>query len=233
MSNQIRLNKYLADCGVAARRKADELIEAGKVKVNDKIVTELGIKVDPCLDKVSYQEKTVSPAKKVYIVLNKPAGYITAVSDDRDSKLVTDLVNIPERIFPVGRLDKDTTGLLLLTNDGELAHKLMHPSFEHEKTYEVSLRDEISDEDLGKLKRGVKLEDGMTAPAEIKKLEARKIELTIHEGRKRQVKRMLEVVGNKVVTLKRTKFARLKLEGLKVGEWTYLNEKKVERMLTN
>ncbi|MDD4351483.1 MAG: pseudouridine synthase [Candidatus Gracilibacteria bacterium] len=228
MSNLVRLNKYLAECGVSARRKADELIAAGKVKLNGKIVRELGVKIDPNIDQVEYAGNLLGQEKKIYIMLNKPAGYITAVSDDRDSRLVTDLVKVPFKIFPVGRLDKDTTGLLLLTNDGELANRLMHPRYEHDKTYQINLQREITDAALERLARGVELEDGMTAPAQAKRLGEKKISLTIHEGRKRQVKRMIEVVHNKVVSLKRVEFAGLVLETLKVGEWRFLKEDEVK-----
>ena len=230
MSNQVRLNKYLAECGVAARRKADELIAAGKVKINGKIVTELGTKIDPDLDQVEYRGKVLNLENKIYIILHKPAGYITAVSSERDVRLVTELVPVSQKLFPVGRLDQDTTGLLLLTNDGELAYRLMHPKFEHQKVYEILLRDKITARDLKELEQGVILEDGLTAPAEVWKLADKKIRLTIHEGRKRQVKRMLESVGNRVVSLKRVEFASLSLGNLKVGEWRILSEDEVKRL---
>jgi len=232
MSNQVRLNKYLAECGVAARRKADDLIATGQIKLNGKVVTELGTKIDPASDRVEYQGCALNSEKKIYIMLYKPAGYITAMSSERDVKLVAELVRVPEKIFPVGRLDKDTTGLLLFTNDGELTNRLLHPRYEHEKTYEISLQRELTEDALRELEQGVMLEDGMTAPAKAELLASRKLQLTIHEGRKRQVKRMLEAVGNKVVTLKRVAFAGLTLGDLKVGEWRELTAREVTMLCT-
>ncbi|MFA5876077.1 MAG: pseudouridine synthase, partial [Candidatus Margulisiibacteriota bacterium] len=169
-----RLQKYLADCGVASRRAAEKLITSGQVKVNGQVVAILGAKVDQEKDKVEYRGQVVSPQPRhIYIILNKPVGYLSACSAKKGEKTVLDLVKVPERIFPVGRLDKDSEGLLLLTNDGEFAHKLMHPSFEHEKEYVVAVHEKVSPRQISHLRDGVLLEDGKTYPARVKQLGAK------------------------------------------------------------
>lgn len=216
---KIRLQKFLADAGVASRRAAENLILAGKIKVNGKVVKVLGFKVDPDEDQVEYKREILKPkSKKVYIVLHKPFGYVTACQDQRE-KTVLDLVDVPERVFPVGRLDKDSTGLVLLTNDGDLAYKLTHPKFKHVKEYLVEVDKNISPTQLKQLKKGVSLDEQKTYPAQIKRLGAKKFLIAIHEGRNRQVRRMCQHVGLKVTRLKRTRLGKLHLGNLAEGEW--------------
>jgi len=222
----MRLNAFLANAGVASRRGADELIKAGKVIVNDRPgrlndnVTEM--------DVIKINDKSVKLRKSRYILLNKPSGYITTLKDEKGRRKVTDLVKIDERVVPVGRLDYATTGVLLLTNDGMLAHKLMHPSFEIDKVYEAEVQGKVSEEILNKLSIGIDLTDGKTSPAVAKQLSNNKIELTIHEGRNRQVRRMLDAVGLPVVKLHRSKYGPLDLKGLKSGEWRELTGDEVK-----
>lgn len=218
----MRLNAFLAKAGAASRRGADELIKTGRVKVNGK-PGRLNSEVND-RDEVLLDGQEVKMRKSRYILLHKPAGYITSLKDPEGRRKVTDLIDIEERVVPVGRLDYDTSGALLMTNDGQLAHKLMHPSFEVDKTYEVEVKGSIDREILNKLSIGIKLEDGVTAPATVKRLADNKIELTIHEGRNRQVRRMLAAVGLPVVKLHRSKYGPLDLLGLKPGEWRDLTE---------
>ena len=214
----IRLQKFLADCGVASRRAAEKLIINGKVKVNGQIVTTLGTRVSPASDKIEYGGRCLKPRRNfIYIILNKPVGFISACSTKAGEKTVLDLVKVKDRVFPVGRLDKDSEGLLLLTNDGELAHKLMHPSFEHEKEYEVEVQENILPGQLVSLRCGIRLADGMTCPARVKKFGLRRLSITIHEGRNRQVRRMCAAVGLTVLRLKRVRIGELRLGSLPVG----------------
>ena len=221
----MRLNAYLARAGVASRRGADEMIKAGRVMVNHRPgrfnddVTEQ--------DEVLLDNEQISLRKSRSLLLYKPAGYITTMKDPHGRRIVTDLVNIPERVVPVGRLDYNTTGVLLLTNDGQLAHALMHPSHEADKVYEATVEGRITEEMLEKLRNGVELEDGITAPAKVGKLTDNKIELIIHEGRNHQIKRMLAAVGLTVKKLHRSKYAGLELQGLKPGLWRDLDAREV------
>ncbi|MCL4472735.1 MAG: rRNA pseudouridine synthase [Actinobacteria bacterium] len=230
-----RLQKYLARAGIASRRKAEELIVAGRITVNGETVTELGTQVQSG-DVVWFDGKPVEPEKLEYHLLNKPAGVISAVSDDRGQRTVTELVPSQARLFPVGRLDRDTTGLIILTNDGRLAHGLMHPSFEVDKVYRAEVRGEVDEEALAKLRRGVKLEDGVTSPGEAACVGGSRkgnsmVELVIHEGRKRQVRRMLEAVGHQVVHLHRKRYAMLTDEGLPPGESRPLTGSEVSALI--
>lgn len=222
----MRLNAYLARAGVASRRGADELIKAGRVKVNSEI-GQLNTQVQDS-DFVTVDNQSVRSQKLRYILLNKPRNTVTTLHDPENRPTVIDVLKINERVVPVGRLDTNTTGVLLLTNDGELAHKLMHPSFGINKVYEAEVRGEITDEKLRKLEQGVELEDGKTAPAKALVLQGltlqQKIELTIHEGRNHQVKRMLEAVGLSVQKLHRSKYGPLDLAGLKSGKWRDLTD---------
>lgn len=218
----MRLNAFLARAGVASRRGADRLIKAGRISVNGRL-GKLNDEVSDA-DNIKVNGRRVSAQKLRYILLYKPAGYVTTLKDPENRVKVTDLVKIPERVVPVGRLDFNTTGVLLLTNDGELAHSLMHPSFEIDKVYEAEVEGAITDEILNLLSIGVQLEDGKTAPAKAKKLADNKIELTIHEGRNRQVRRMLAAVGLPVIKLHRSKYGPLDLSGLKPGGWRDLTE---------
>lgn len=225
----MRLNAFLARAGVTSRRGADELIKSGRVIVNGK-TGQLNDNVSED-DVVKIDDKQIKLRKSRYILLNKPAGYITTLKDPHGRRKVTDLVKIDERIVPVGRLDYDTTGVLVLTNDGQLAHRLMHPSFNVEKTYEAEVRGNITKEILNKLSIGVDLEDGKTAPARVKKLSEDKIELVIHEGRTHQVKRMLAAVGLETVSLHRRQYGPLTLAGLKSGQWREISEEEIQSLL--
>jgi len=217
----MRLNAFLARAGVASRRGADRLIKAGRISVNGRL-GQLNDDVSDA-DDVKVNGRRVSSQRLRYILLYKPAGYITTLKDPENRVKVTDLIKIDERVVPVGRLDFNTTGALLLTNDGELANKLMHPSREVDKVYEAEVEGTISEEILNRLSIGVKLEDGKTAPAKAKKLADNKVELTIHEGRQHQVKRMLAAVGLDVKKLHRSKYGPLGLDGLKPGRWRELS----------
>jgi 23S rRNA pseudouridine2605 synthase len=225
-SAQMRLNAYIARSGIASRRKADKLIQEGKVIVNGR--------TGQLNDDVSEQDTVVVSGKVIraetlhYILLNKPTGFVTTLDDPQGRPKVTDLVKISERVVPVGRLDMDTTGALLLTNDGDLAHRLMHPSFEINKVYEAEVEETITGEKLNKLSSGVKIDDQMTSPAGAKQIGPNKIELTIHEGRKHQVKKMLAVVGLPVKRLHRSHYGPLSLHGLKLGQWRELSSKELE-----
>ncbi|MHB1382062.1 MAG: pseudouridine synthase [Thermoleophilia bacterium] len=225
-----RLQKFLARSGVASRRKCEELIAAGRVTVGGRVVTEPGTRVEPG-DAVALDGRAVAPEKLRYVLLNKPAGVVTSASDPQGRPTVTGLVGGPGRVFPVGRLDLDTTGLLLLTNDGELAHRLMHPSFEIDKVYIAEVKGRLADEDAARLAAGIRLEEGMTAPAGVGVISAGAggsvVELVIHEGRKRQIRRMLEAVGHRVQRLHRRQYATLDDTGLSPGESRELDEAEV------
>jgi 23S rRNA pseudouridine2605 synthase len=224
----MRLNAFLARAGVASRRGADRLIKAGRVSVNGK-PGQLNDDVSDA-DDIKLNGRRVSTQKLRYILLNKPAGYVTTLKDPENRVKVTDLVKINERVVPVGRLDFNTTGALLLTNDGELTNKLMHPSFDVDKVYEAEVEGKITDEILNMLSIGVNLEDGKTAPAKARKLADNKIGLTIHEGRTHQVKRMLAAVGLTVKKLHRPKYGPLTTEGLKPGHWRDLSEEELSSL---
>lgn len=228
-----RLQKVMAHAGIASRRKAEQLILEGRVKVNGETVRELGRKVSP-EDFIEVDGKPIREEKKVYILLNKPVGYISTVDDPRGRRTVLDLVaDVKERVYPVGRLDYDTSGLLILTNDGELTYKLTHPSFEVKKTYLVEVEGKPGKE-LARLEKGVMLSDGMTAPAAVAEVKTGKNStsflLTIHEGRNRQVRRMCEAIGYPVKSLKRIKFAFLELGDMPEGRYRYLTEKEIKML---
>jgi 23S rRNA pseudouridine2605 synthase len=228
----IRLNKHLAQLGLASRREADVLISDGKIKVNGKIVTEMGTKVDPDLDKVEVSDSVVKDREKlIYIALNKPKGYVCSVKPTRqDPNIVLGLINIPERIYPVGRLDKETSGLLLLTNDGTFVNKIIHPSSESEKEYEVTFNQLIPMGAIKKLEAGVKLEGERTLPTKVKKIGPAKIRIILKEGKNRQVRRVCQKVGYPVKTLKRVRIKGLELGDLPLGRWRYLTTKEVENL---
>src|SRR4051812_32121253 len=216
----MRLNAYLARTGVASRRGADELIKRGRVRVNG-VTGELNTFVNEG-DVVDLDGRLLLPQRVAYVLLHKPAGVVTTASDPHGRPTVVDLVEHPSRVVPVGRLDADTTGALLLTNDGDLAHRLAHPRYEIDKVYEVECWTQPTDADLERLRQGVELEDGPPRPAEVRRIEGATIELVIHEGRNRQVKRMLEAVGHRVRRLHRSRYAGLAVDGLAPGEWREL-----------
>ena len=231
-----RLQKVLAHAGVASRRKAEELILQGKVKVNGKVITELGTKVSAS-DTVEVEGVKLEKEQKVYYLLYKPRGVISAVTDDKGRKTVTDLLpHVTERLYPVGRLDYETSGLLLLTNDGDFSYALTHPKFKVDKTYVARVKGIPLKEQLRPLERGIVLEDGKTAPAKVKLLSGERktnkaiVEITIHEGRNRQVRRMFEAIGFPVQKLKRERFGFLTLHGLNAGEWRELTTHEVKQL---
>ena len=230
-----RLQKYLAKAGIASRRKCEELILSGKVQVNGKTVTELGTKINPETDEIKYNGKIVKPEEeKVYILLNKPIGYVTTAHEQFGRDKVLDLIKINKRIVPVGRLDMYTSGALILTNDGDLVNKLTHPKNEIDKTYNATVRGTITESEVEKLRNGVEIDDGYitkTARVKILKIDEEKnlsrIQITIHEGKNRQVRKMCEAVGKKVIALHRSKIGNLDVKDLKLGEWKYLTKKEL------
>ncbi len=234
---EIRLQKYLADCGIASRRKSEELIKQGQVKVNGKTITELGTKVMPNKDIVEYNGKKIELKKEyVYILLNKPIGYVTTVKDQFNRDSVLDLVKTNKRLVPVGRLDMYTSGALILTNDGDFVYKVTHPKHEIEKTYTVTIIGIVKKEEVEKLKKGVEIEDYITKPAKVKilKIDEEKnqsrLEITIHEGKNRQVRKMCEAIGHKVLALHRSKIAGIDVKDIPLGKWRYLNSKEVNKI---
>ncbi len=224
----MRLNAYLARAGVASRRKADELIKAGRVTVNGD-PGQLNTFVQ-ARDRVEVDGRRIKLQPLTYVLLHKPAGVVTTASDPQGRRTVVDLVAHPARIVPVGRLDADTTGALLLTNDGDLAHRLAHPRYAVDKVYEAEVEGEPDEGALERLESGVELDDGRTAPARARRLTPGKLELTVHEGRKHQVKRMLEAVGHPVTRLHRSRYAGLGLDGLEPGEWRELEPNEIARL---
>jgi pseudouridine synthase len=224
----VRLNAFIARAGVASRRKADDLIKAGRVTVNGEpgqLNTFVGADDDVRLD-----GKPLVKQRVAYVLLNKPAGVVTTARDPQGRRTVVDLVDHPARVVPVGRLDAETTGALLLTNDGDLAHRLAHPRYEVDKVYDVECWTQPTDDDLARLRAGVELEDGLTSPAAVRRIDGAHIELVLHEGRNRQVRRMLEAVGHRVKRLHRSRYGPLTLEGLEPGTWRELEAFEVERL---
>jgi len=224
----VRLNAYLARAGIASRRGAEALIREGRVTVNGEVAG-LATFVEG-QDRVEVDGAEVAPEPLTYVLLHKPAGVVTTARDPHGRPTVVGLVDHERRVVPVGRLDADTTGVLLLTNDGALAHRLMHPRYEVDKVYEAEVEGELSDEALEALRRGVELDDGPTAPAGARRLAPSRLELTLHEGRKHQVKRMLAAVGHPVTSLHRSSYAGLTAEGLAPGEWRELRPEEVRRL---
>ena len=234
---EIRLQKYLSEAGIASRRKSEELILQGKIKVNEQVITELGTKVNPEKDKVKYNDKLVNlENKKIYILLNKPIGYVTTVKDQFNRESVLDLVKVKERIVPVGRLDMYTSGALILTNDGEFVYKVTHPKHEINKTYTVTLKGIIEKNAIENLKNGVDIGGYVTKPAMVKilKLDKEKnitrLEIIIHEGKNRQVRKMCEAVGHKVLALHRTAIAGIDVKNIELGKWRYLTKEEVKKI---
>ncbi len=234
MGEIVRLQKYIAMCGEASRRAAEAMIEEGRVKVNNQRVTELGTKVEIGADTVTLDGKNIKPeVKKYYIMLNKPVGYVSTVNDQFDRPTVIDLIGeeINARVFPVGRLDYETEGLLLLTNDGDFTYKVTHPKFKMDKTYVVTLKGGITVKGLNMLRSGIVIEDYKTSPAEVEMVSCEKgvtvLRITIHEGKNRQVRKMMEAVGAKVMELKRISIGKVELGNLPLGRWRYLTSHEI------
>ena len=227
----MRLQKYLSAAGVCSRRKGEELILAGRVSLNGVVVSELGTKADPEMDLVEVDGKAVHIQQdRVYIALNKPRGYVTSTRH-KGELVVTDLVDIPQRVYPVGRLDKDSTGLLILTNDGRLHHRLSHPSFDHEKEYMVRVVKPIPDGALERLAWGVPMMGTRTRPACIRRTSRKQFHIILQEGKNRQIRRMVRKVGNQVTDLQRTRIANIRLGKLSEGDWRHLTEKELKLLL--
>jgi len=231
MENYVRINKFVAANGIISRRKVDEYIEQGRITVNGITVRERGYKVNPHKDKVSVDGEIIKTnSRKIYIVLNKPPKVISAVTDNKNRRTVVDIVKMKERIFPIGRLDYDTTGLILLTNDGELANKLMHPKYEIDKIYLAHLSKPLAEKHRKKIADGIFIDRKKTEPAKISfvnKFDNKKIFVSIHEGRNRQVKKMFEEFGYKIKKLHRMKYGNLKLGNLKEGGWRKLTKEEI------
>ncbi len=237
---EIRLQKFLANAGIASRRKCEEYIIQGRVKINDNVVTELGTKVNPESDVILFDEKLVKlKQNNVYILLNKPIGYVTTSNDQFGRDKVLDLVNIKERVVPVGRLDMYTSGALLLSNDGEFVFKVTHPKHEIDKTYTVTLIGIVSKDDVEKLRQGVQIENYITKLAKVKILKTdeekniSRLEITIHEGKNRQVRKMCEAINKKVLSLHRSKIGNISVKDLKMGTWRYLKQTEIDKLLGN
>ena len=228
IKEEVRLNKYIANSGVCSRREADNFILAGVVTVNGEVITELGTKVNIYTDDVRFNGERLKGEEKIYIVMNKPKGYVTTASDPHADKTVMDLLKgCPSRVFPVGRLDKNTTGVLMFTNDGEIAEKLTHPSYDKKKIYQVSLDSKLRGEDFDKILSGIELNDGVIAADELEYIEEddhRKVGIEIHSGKNRIVRRIFESLGYEVKALDRVYFAGLTKKGIKRGDWRYLTE---------
>ncbi len=236
--NKIRLQKVLADMGVASRRKAEQMIADGLVKVNGE-VAKIGDKVDPSKDKIYLKGKkltTSAPNDKYYIMLHKPRGFVTTMSDEMGRKCVAELVtDIPARIYPVGRLDRDSEGLLLMTNDGEFANAVTHPSRHIYKVYRVTVRPSISDEQISKMSGGMEIDGRKTAPCEVRVIERKEgrvvLEIVLHEGRNRQIRKMCEQLGIEVARLKRTEIGQIKLGMLQTGKWRSLTQEEYKKLM--
>lgn len=234
---KVRLQKFLADAGIASRRRSEELILQGKVKVNGNVVTELGVKVESGIDKIEYECKEVKVQdENVYILLNKPIGYVTTAKDQFNRDSVLDLVKTNKRLVPVGRLDMYTSGALILTNDGEFVYKVTHPKHEINKTYTVTIKGIITNQEVEELRRGVKIEDYITKTAKVKILKTdtekniSRLEITIHEGKNRQIRKMCEAIGHKVLALHRSKIAGIGVKDIPLGKWRYLSEDEVNKI---
>ncbi len=227
----VRLQKFLSSAGVCSRRQGEEYIKKGYVKVNGEVVIELGTKVDPTRDRIEIDRELIKEAQnRVYIVLNKPKGYVTSCKQP-DDKIVLDLIDIPERIFPVGRLDKASTGLLILTNDGLLHHRISHPSHDHEKEYEVVLAKPIPNGALKKMEKGLPMMGTKTRSAKIEKISPTRFRIVLKEGKNKQIRRMVRKVGNRVLRLKRIRISNIRLGTLAEGRWRYLTEKEKKGLI--
>ena len=235
---EVRLQKFLANNGVCSRRKAEEYIQQGLVKVNGETVTELGRKINPEKDEVIFKGNKVGKVdKKVYILLNKPIGYVTTTTDQFGRDTVLDLVKVKEKVLPVGRLDMYTSGALILTNDGEFIYKVTHPKYEIEKTYNVTVKGIVTKDEIKKLEDGVQIEDYKSGKAKVRILKTdtekdiSRIEITIHEGKNREVRKMCNAIGRKVLALHRSKIENIDVKNLKIGEWRYLSSKEIDKLI--
>ncbi len=227
----MRLQKFLAHAGVCSRRRGEALIAAGRVSVNGQTVTAAGTVVDPQADRIAVDGRVVAlETRLVYLALHKPVGYVTSCRH-RGEKVVVDLIDIPQRVFPVGRLDKDSSGLLLLTNDGRIHHRLSHPSFDHEKEYLVTVDVPMSDAALRQLADGVMLDARPTRPAAVTRLGSSRFRIVLKEGRNRQIRRMVQQVGGRVATLERVRFANVLLGKLRPGQWRFLDSGEAAALL--
>lgn len=227
-----RLQKYMAACGVASRRKCEEVILEGRVKVNGAIVSELGYKIDPEKDEVFVDGKKIKKEeRKVYIALNKPEGYVCTVKDEKGRETILDLVKVEERIYPIGRLDYDTSGLILLTNDGDVYNKIIHPREEKNKVYIALIKGILSKKQIEMFEKGIDIGGYITAPAKLKVLEtfsdATEVEITIHEGKNRQIRRMCDAIGHSVISLQRIQVGDIKLKDLHKGKWRFLSDEEI------
>ncbi|MCC5909866.1 MAG: rRNA pseudouridine synthase [Clostridiaceae bacterium] len=229
----MRLQKFLASCGIASRRKSEEIIKSGIVEVNGEVITEMGYKIDPEKDKITVKGAEINQESEfIYVLLNKPIGYITTVSDQFKRKKVTDLINSPYRLFPVGRLDYNTSGLLILTNDGELTYKLTHPKFKVEKVYIAKVEGRLQPKEIQDFETGLQIEDYVTSPAKLKVIKedtkSSILQIKIKEGRNRQVRKMCAAIGHPVLQLKRVAIGDLRIEGVEIGKWRYLSNKEIQ-----
>ena len=228
--SQMRIQKFLSAAGICSRRRGEALIKAGRVSLNGQIVVELGTKIDPRNDQLSVDGNPIKyEPSMLYIALNKPVDYVTSCRHPGE-KIVLDLVDIAQRVYPIGRLDKDTTGLLLLTNDGRLHNRLSHPSFDHEKEYDVTVAKPISDGALQKMAAGLPMMESKTRPAQVQRVASRRFRIILKEGKNRQVRRMVRKVGNQVTRLKRIRIAGIKLGQLPPGKWRHLTAKEKEEI---
>lgn len=233
-----RLQKFIANSGFCSRRKAEEYITNGFVKVNGNTVRELGTKINPDKDEVMVKNQRMEKVnKKIYVLLNKPIGYVTTTKEQFGRDMVTDLINIKEKLLPVGRLDMYTSGALILTNDGEFIFKVTHPKYEIEKTYNVTIRGEITEDEIEKLRNGIQIDDYVSGKAKVKILKIDKdkgisrIEITIHEGKNREVRKMFSALDKKVLALHRSKIEDISVKNLKLGEWRYLSDSEVKSLM--
>ena len=234
-----RLQKFIANQGICSRRKAEEYITSGRIKVNGNVIMELGTKIDPNKDIIEVDGKKISniSGKKVYILLNKPIGYVTTTRDQFNRNTVLDLVNVKEKVLPVGRLDMYTSGAIILSNDGDFIYKITHPKYEVEKTYNVTLKGQVTDEEIEQLKNGVQIENYVTGKAKVKILRIDKekdlsrVEIIIHEGKNREVRKMCEAIGRKVLALHRTKIGNISVKDLRLGTWRYLKPNEIKPLL--
>ncbi len=231
MDNTVKIAKYLAQAGIASRRKAELLVQKGLVSINKKVSTDPAIRVNPQTDKILYRGKPISPAQKVYYLLHKPLGYTCTAQDSHAEKLVGELVPAEPKVFPVGRLDKMTSGMLILTNDGDLALSLTHPRYQIEKEYEINTNFSLTENEITAIQKGVLLEDGFIRPDQFEKNGQKKYRIVIHSGKKRVVRRIIEKIGKSVAQLKRTRVGSLELKNLAPGKWRQISAPEIKKLI--